>query len=70
MVNRPARFAELGYEGTTIESIARRAGMAKGSFYLHFHSKEEIFRALMQKAGDWLVHRMRDIAGGEDSLRG
>lgn len=36
-------FLESGYEGASMESIARRAGISKGGLYHHFKSKDEIF---------------------------
>src|SRR5436190_21098584 len=36
-------FAASGLVGARVEDIARRAALAKGSFYLHFKSKEEAF---------------------------
>lgn len=36
-------FAESGLAGARVEDIAKRAALAKGSFYLHFKSKEEAF---------------------------
>jgi AcrR family transcriptional regulator len=35
-------FLENGYDGTSMESIARRAGVSKGGLYHHFSSKDEI----------------------------
>ncbi|MFE5317759.1 TetR/AcrR family transcriptional regulator [Paenibacillus sp. NPDC056579] len=35
-------FAERDYHTTSIQDIVSLAGVAKGSFYLHFHSKEEL----------------------------
>lgn len=40
-------FARAGMSEARVEDIARRAGLSKGSFYLHFKSKEEVFRALL-----------------------
>ena len=37
-----AEFVEKGYENTSVESIARRAGLTKGGLYHHFGSKDEI----------------------------
>jgi AcrR family transcriptional regulator len=42
-----ALFAESGYEATNIGEIARRAGVAVGGFYLHFRSKLQVLRVLM-----------------------
>ncbi len=35
-------FLSKGYEGASIDSIARRAGLTKGGIYHHFNSKEEL----------------------------
>lgn len=40
-------FAKAGLADARVEDIARRAGVAKGSFYLHFKSKDEAFQALL-----------------------
>lgn len=39
-------FSEKGFHSTTIDSIAERAGMAKGTVYTYFKTKEELFNAL------------------------
>ncbi len=36
---------EKGYDNVTISEICRAAGVAKGSFYVHYNSKEDIVRA-------------------------
>ena len=40
-------FGEHGFHDASISSITQRAGVALGSFYNYFSSKEEIFRALV-----------------------
>jgi AcrR family transcriptional regulator len=40
-------FARLGYAATNVEEIAKEAGMAKGTFYLYFKSKEEVLVAVL-----------------------
>jgi len=44
-----AEFARSGLEHARIEDIARRAGVSKGAFYLHFQSKESTFREILQR---------------------
>lgn len=39
-------FAELGYEVATVRDIIRRTGLASGTFYNYFRSREEVFEAL------------------------
>jgi len=41
-------FAEHGYRQTTIDQIAEAAGVAKGSIYLAFNSKEDLFYCLFE----------------------
>jgi TetR/AcrR family transcriptional regulator len=43
-------FAEQGYEGTKVEDIASRLGIAKGSIFQHFGSKAGLFFAAYRKA--------------------
>jgi AcrR family transcriptional regulator len=45
-------FARLGYQGTSIERIARAAGVTKGAVYYHFRDKEELlFSAVKDRIG-------------------
>ncbi|MGI8506585.1 MAG: TetR/AcrR family transcriptional regulator [Solirubrobacteraceae bacterium] len=43
-------FAQRGYAGSSSESISRRAGMSKATFYEHFANKEECILALFEMA--------------------
>ncbi|NLC88113.1 MAG: TetR/AcrR family transcriptional regulator [Clostridiaceae bacterium] len=42
-------FAEKGYDATSIEEITATVGVAKGTLYYHFSSKEEIFQFLVEE---------------------
>jgi AcrR family transcriptional regulator len=42
-------FGERGLAGARLEEIARRAGIAKGTVYLYFESKDELFRAVARR---------------------
>ena len=48
-------FGHYGYRRTSIDDIAREARIAKGTVYLYFKSKEEIFRALCQQLLDAML---------------
>ena len=53
-------FAEKGYDATSIEEITATVGVAKGTLYYHFSSKEEIFNFLIEE-GIKLLHNSIDI---------
>lgn len=56
-------FAERGYVAVTVEDIARKAGIGRATFYLHFHSKAEVLRELRDT-------RMTMIWSERDAPRG
>ena len=41
-------FAEKGFAAAKLDEIARRAGVSKGTLYLYFKDKEELFRAVVR----------------------
>ncbi len=68
-------FAEHGYDATSVEAVARRAGVSKGLMYLYFRTKEELFKAVVRSFVAPRVDRLtRAIdeadAGFEAFLRG
>jgi AcrR family transcriptional regulator len=44
-----ALFVERGYAATRLDDVAARAGVSKGTLYLYFASKEELFRAVVRE---------------------
>lgn len=42
-------FSEKGYEATSVDAIALRAGVAVGSFYQHFRNKRQLLLVLMEQ---------------------
>ncbi|HWF85674.1 MAG TPA: helix-turn-helix domain-containing protein [Vicinamibacterales bacterium] len=51
-------FARLGYAASNVEEIAKEAGMAKGTVYLYFKSKEEVFAEVLASDTERLVNTM------------
>ena len=43
-------FVEKGFAATRLDDVAARAGVSKGTLYLYFDSKEELFKAVIQSA--------------------
>jgi AcrR family transcriptional regulator len=42
-------FVERGYASTRLEDVARRAGVSKGTLYLYYANKEELFKAVVRE---------------------
>ncbi len=64
-----AEFGESGFRDASISAITARAGVAMGTFYVHFPSKDVIFRAVVEHMG----HQTRSyiaerVAGAPDRL--
>ncbi len=53
-------FAEKGFAGARIEQIAQSAGVSKGTLYLYFDNKEDIFRAVVRDMVVPNVETIRD----------
>jgi AcrR family transcriptional regulator len=58
-------FAEAGYEATTIEDIARRAGVSKGALYHHYADKVEVLAAVYEELETELVESLLAVAAAE-----
>lgn len=55
-----AEFAKVGLARARIEDIAKAAGLAKGSFYLHFEDKEALFQVLVDGLLERLIALIRE----------
>ena len=49
-------FGERGFSDASVSGITQRAGVALGTFYVYFESKEEVFRALVSYMGELTRH--------------
>lgn len=58
-------FLQYGYKRTTVDDIARDAGVSKGSIYLHFSSKEQILQMLSRQQETLVLDRIRAAAAGD-----
>jgi TetR/AcrR family transcriptional regulator len=56
--------AERGISGTTMDDIAERAGVAKGSLYYNFPSKDKIFEGLLLEGMAALTEALRAARAG------
>ena len=64
LVAAEKEFGEHGYHEAAISGITQSAGVALGTFYVYFDSKEEIFRALVAHMGHltriWISERVAE----------
>jgi AcrR family transcriptional regulator len=61
-------FAQRGYRGTSSDSVSRRAGMSKATFYEHFANKEDCMLALYDRSVRVVQESMAQAA--RDAPRG
>jgi AcrR family transcriptional regulator len=62
-----ALFVERGFAATRAEEVAQRAGVSKGTLYLYYPSKEELFKAVIAR---FLGSRIADTAQQVEAWRG
>jgi AcrR family transcriptional regulator len=61
-----AVFRKKGFQNSTIEDIAARAQIAKGTIYLYFRSKADLYFCLVQPALEELSKRLIEIAADKN----
>ncbi|KOG55145.1 TetR family transcriptional regulator [Streptomyces griseoflavus] len=57
-------IAEQGFSSTTVDEIAERAGVAKGTVYYNFASKNELFEELLRHGIELLATSLQEAADG------
>ena len=66
-------FSQKGYHAASMQDIARAVRLQKASLYHHVNSKQEILKALLDKALDLLIENMLDVmarpGAAEEKLR-
>jgi AcrR family transcriptional regulator len=62
-------FVARGFAATRLDDVAKRAGVAKGTIYLHFKDKEALFEELIRTAIVPLVARLAAPPAGGGSVR-
>lgn len=60
-------FVTKGYDATSTSDLLEELGIARGTLYYHFKSKEDILDAMISRLSDSLVCQAAEIAGDKSS---
>ena len=63
-------FTSRGFHNATIDEVAAAAGVAKGTVYRHFKSKEDLLDQLLLMTSQKVVERFSGAFSGSDNVRG
>ena len=61
-------FSRHGYDGVSMRSVAREAGVSKSNIYHHFESKEALYLAIMQASAERFSDMVEALAEGRGSF--
>jgi AcrR family transcriptional regulator len=62
-------FSASGFASTRLDDVARRAGVAKGTIYLHFADKETLFQELIRMELSPVVAALEQVSHADIPLR-
>lgn len=60
-----AAFDQHGFERARIDDIAKQAGVAKGTVYLYFKNKEQLFHGVVRHVVEPALEQVKHVAAGE-----
>jgi TetR/AcrR family transcriptional regulator, cholesterol catabolism regulator len=60
-------FSERGYHGTSMQHLAERLGILRGSLYAHIASKEDLLFEIVDRGADRFITRMEEVVASEAS---
>lgn len=61
-------FERDGFVGSRLTDITKQAGMATGTFYTYFQSKDEIFKAVLELVQDEMLHPGMPHVADDDAI--
>ena len=63
-------FLASGFDGASMNDVARIAGVSKGTLYVYFELKEQLFEALIREERRQQAERLTDLSFDSDDVRG
>jgi len=61
-------FSKSGYYTATVDDIAKEAGIAKGSIYYHFKSKEDLFITIIESGINHIIFTFDEITKASSTI--
>ncbi|MBN2416414.1 TetR/AcrR family transcriptional regulator [bacterium] len=61
-------FAERGFHEVKVDEIALRADLSKGTIYLYFKNKEDLFHSIIKDRTDELIVQLEEAASADESF--
>lgn len=58
-------FREQGYDKVTVDEIVKKAGTAKGTFYIYFHAKSDVIMEMLRQYDDYydqIIEKVKDLS--------
>jgi len=62
-------FARKGFTGATMDEIAAAAGLAKGTLYLYFKSKRDVYLKTLERGSAELLEHVKKNMGAAEGVR-
>lgn len=59
-------FSTHGFEETAVSDIVKKVGVAQGTFYYYFESKEHVLNEIMDRMIDWMVQEISVLCEQKD----
>lgn len=60
-------FMTVGFDAASMNDITREAGVSKGTIYVYFQSKDDLFAAIMERERGRLARSMQDVLEGSSA---
>ena len=61
-------FMKVGFDAASMNDITREAGVSKGTIYVYFQNKEDLFAALVQRERERITLAMRDVLADSEKV--
>jgi AcrR family transcriptional regulator len=61
-------FMQMGFDAASMNDITREAGVSKGTIYVYFENKEDLFGAIIERERERIALRLRDILDGSEEV--